>query len=230
VSCHDQGGARARPRWTESAPMACGDCHGSPPASHFPGPCNQCHAEADARGTALTPGPLHMNGRVDLGDGSGSCAACHGKNGDPWPRTNAHPAHEVPTLTRPVDCANCHPVPTDVLAPGHLDGTVQIAFGGRALDRGAQPTWSGGACASVACHGANLVDTPAVLPTWTDSSHSASACGACHGVPPSQHTPSTSCDRSSCHGTETFRNSDGSPAISVTGRALHIDGTIESGP
>ncbi|HEY2517425.1 MAG TPA: hypothetical protein VGI39_41415, partial [Polyangiaceae bacterium] len=78
VSCHDAGGARSKPAWSETTPMACSDCHGSPPASHFPGPCTNCHAEANAQGTALRGGPLHLNGTVDLGDGSGQCGACHG--------------------------------------------------------------------------------------------------------------------------------------------------------
>jgi predicted CxxxxCH...CXXCH cytochrome family protein len=228
VSCHDRGGARARPTWSDAAPMTCADCHGSPPASHFPGACNACHVEANAGGTALSGGRLHMNGRVDLGDGSGTCAACHGADGDPWPRTNAHPAHESPAVTAPVACASCHPVPSAVLDPGHLDGHAQVAFAGRAVDRGARPAWDGATCVSVACHGAGLVDPPAIVPAWTDSSHAASACGACHGIPPSQHTPSTSCDRSICHGSEIDRHADGSLSIATSGRALHIDGTIEA--
>src|SRR5262249_10265373 len=58
VSCHDQGGARPRPAWTETGPMKCGDCHGAPPARHYPGACSTCHAEASSDGTSLARGAL----------------------------------------------------------------------------------------------------------------------------------------------------------------------------
>jgi predicted CxxxxCH...CXXCH cytochrome family protein len=227
VYCHDQGGARPRPSWTDTKAMACGDCHGSPPAQHYPGPCNGCHAEANAAGTALTGGPLHLNGRVDLGDGSGTCGACHGIGDSPWPATAAHPSHQNPTLTAPLDCANCHPVPATVLDPVHLDGTVHVAFSELAVARGSQPTWNGTLCASVACHGANLADSVAA-PAWNDTTGAAAKCGACHGVPPTQHTPSTSCERSDCHGAEVAESAQGVPYITAAGKALHIDGIIES--
>jgi predicted CxxxxCH...CXXCH cytochrome family protein len=227
VSCHDQGGARARPRWNETVPMSCGDCHGSPPARHYPGACTTCHREANADGTALTPGPLHMNGKVDLGDGSGTCGACHGAGDDPWPRTAAHPRHETQAITTPIECTNCHVVPDSVLAPGHLDGVVRIAFSGRALARGALPAYDGSSCRDVACHGANLREPPAVVPSWMDTSGAASACGACHGAPPVNHTASTSCDRSTCHGTEVSRSVQGVLGITPSGENLHINGVVD---
>ncbi len=228
VSCHDQGGAKPRVTWTApSTPIGCGDCHSSPPSGHYPGPCTSCHAEANANGTALSGGPLHMNGKVDLGDGSGQCGACHGTGESPWPSTAAHAAHQSPTLTVPLACSNCHVVPAAILDPGHLDGTVTVAFSGLATARGATPTWDGNHCTNVACHGTNLAD-PAAVPAWTDSSGAQSKCGACHGVPPSQHTPSTSCDRSDCHGSEVMLDAHGEPLISASGRALHVDGIIES--
>ncbi len=229
VSCHDRGGARPRPVWSDKKPMGCNDCHTSPPAAHFPGACTSCHAEANTTGTALVKGPLHMNGLVDLGDGSGGCGACHGKGTDPWPRTAAHKKHETPTNARPVDCNNCHVVPTTLFAQGHLDGAAAIVFGGHAKDRGANPAWSGNSCSEVACHGAKLADAPAV-PLWTDTSGTASACTACHGIPPSQHTPSTSCELSGCHGTEVTRSLMGVPQITGTGRLLHVNGTIDLAP
>jgi predicted CxxxxCH...CXXCH cytochrome family protein len=227
VSCHDRGGARARPAWSETAPMGCSDCHGSPPQGHFPGPCTRCHAEGNATGTALLSGRLHMNGKVDLGDGSGQCGACHGSGDSPWPSTAAHPAHETPSLSAAVACASCHPVPSTVLEPTHLDGVVQVALSGLAVARGATPTWSGGACASVACHGAGLVDPPAVVPVWADASGAASRCGTCHPIPPTQHTPSTSCDRSDCHGGEVAENAQGVSFIAPGGKALHMNGIVD---
>ncbi len=226
VSCHNRGGSRPRPAWNDDMPMRCGDCHASPPANHFRGKCSTCHRESDATGASLVGGPLHMNGRVDVGDGSGKCGACHGQGDDPWPSTAAHASHHAPSLAAPIACTTCHAVPPAVVSAGHLDGIVQVALTGHALDRGASPTWNGQTCAEVACHGAKLVDPPSVIPSWTDASGAARACGACHGIPPTQHTASTSCDRSTCHGTEVDRSLTGL-AISETGKAIHIDGVIE---
>ncbi len=228
VACHDRGGARPRPRWSETGPMACGDCHGSPPRDHFPGPCTTCHREANAQGTALAAGALHMNGRVDLGDGSGRCGACHGSGDDPWPKTAAHAAHRDPTLTDPVACSDCHVVPTSLDSPGHMNGVVEVRFSGRAVARGAAPSWDGQACANVACHGAKMPDAPAVVPAWRDTSGAARACGACHGIPPSQHTASTSCDRAGCHGAEVTRDASGVLGISSSGRTLHVNGVFDN--
>jgi predicted CxxxxCH...CXXCH cytochrome family protein len=227
VSCHDRGGARPHPRWTESGPMQCGDCHSSPPASHFSGACTTCHRHANATGTELSAGMLHLNGKVDLGDGSGGCGACHGKGDDPWPSTGAHASHRTPLLASSVECSTCHAVPQTILAGGHMDGTVQVVFSGRAIARNAQAAWDGRACSEVACHGALLDDVPAVTPVWADTTGAARACGACHGIPPSQHTASTSCDRSTCHGSEIDRTFT-TLAVSATGKALHVNGVIDT--
>jgi predicted CxxxxCH...CXXCH cytochrome family protein len=228
VSCHQQGGSKPNVTWTGApGPVGCNDCHLSPPANHYTGPCTGCHAEANATGTALNPGPLHINGKVDLGDGSGQCGACHGSGDSPWPTTSAHPAHQNPVLTEPLACSNCHVVPDTVLDPVHLDGTVHVVFSGLATARGATPTWNGAACSNVSCHGALLAD-PAAVPTWSDTSGVQATCGACHGIPPSQHTPSASCDRADCHGSEVSLSTDGSPHISASGKTVHIDGIVES--
>jgi predicted CxxxxCH...CXXCH cytochrome family protein len=226
VTCHDSGGARPRPNWNDTKPVGCNDCHKSPPANHFPGSCTSCHAEANATGTALSGGPLHLDGRVELGNGSGLCGACHGSGTSPWPSTGAHLAHENSTLSSPVPCSSCHVVPTSILDSVHLDGTVHVDFSGLAVARGSSAAWNGASCTSVACHGANLADTPAVVPSWNDTSAAAAQCGACHGIPPSQHTTSTDCGRSGCHSGEVETTATGAPVITASGRALHINGVI----
>ncbi len=226
VSCHDRGGARPRPGWNDTTPITgCNDCHSSPPANHYAGPCTGCHIEANATGTALSGGPLHLNGKVDLGDGSGKCGACHGNtDDDPWPSDNAHPAHENPAISLPVACASCHVVPASIDAPGHLGAPVNVVFSGHARDRGAIPTWDGTSCRNVACHGANLADPPGV-PTWTDTSGQGAACNACHGAPPSDHTTALDCNRSICHGAEV--TAPPTLMITTSGLALHINGVID---
>jgi predicted CxxxxCH...CXXCH cytochrome family protein len=228
VTCHDSGGLRPKPTWSQTTPMGCNDCHLSPPPGHFSGSCTNCHAEANANGTALTGGPLHLDGRVELGNGNGTCGACHGTGSSPWPSTAAHPSHENPTISVPVACTSCHVVPASIFSPGHLNGVVDVQLSGLATARGSDPTWNGNSCTGVACHGANLPETPAVVPIWTDASGAAAKCGACHGIPPQVgHTPSTDCGRSDCHGSEVGETTAGLPFITTAGLALHIDGIIE---
>jgi predicted CxxxxCH...CXXCH cytochrome family protein len=118
-------------------------------------------------------------------------------------------------------------VPSSIFSPGHLNGVVNVRFAGLATARGAMPAWNGSACNGVACHGANLSNPPAVVPVWTDILGAAAKCGACHGIPPSDHTPATDCDRSDCHGGEVGETSTGVPFIATAGLALHIDGIVE---
>jgi predicted CxxxxCH...CXXCH cytochrome family protein len=165
---------------------------------------------------------------VDLGDGSGQCGACHGRGDDPWPSAGAHPAHKNPTLTVSIDCSNCHVVPAAIMDPTHLDGVVHVTFSSLALARNAIPTWDGTKCSSVACHGAQLPD-PTAPPVWNDTSGAAAACGACHGIPPSQHTSSAACDRGGCHGDEIVLTAQGLPLISDSGKTLHVNGAINYG-
>ena len=229
VACHDRGGARARPTWSVAVAMRCGDCHGAPPAAHYPGACDRCHFEVDSGGSKLSAKTLHMNGRVDLGDGSGACGACHGSGDDAWPKSAAHAAHAAPTVTTPTACSACHVVPGGVHEHGHLDGVAQIVFSGRAVDRGARATWDGRSCQDVACHGAELIDPPPVVPVWADGSGAARACDACHRLPPTGHTASGSCDRAECHGSEIVR-SGSILTISESGKRIHVNGMIEIRP
>jgi predicted CxxxxCH...CXXCH cytochrome family protein len=232
VTCHDRKGLRPRLAWSDPGPVGCNDCHSSPPAPHFAGPCTSCHREANASGTALTTASLHINGRVDVGDGSGKCGACHGQGDSPWPTTGAHAAHQNPKIAAPIACDACHVVPAAIAAAGHLDGKVTVTFSGAARARASRPTWNGTSCSSVACHGAKLGSGPAPTsdPVWNDTSGSASACGACHGIPPpEQHTPATSCDRSTCHGAVVTRATNGMPQIDPSRRSFHVDGVLDFG-
>jgi predicted CxxxxCH...CXXCH cytochrome family protein len=183
IACHDRGGARPKPSWSDSAPMTCNDCHGSPPPGHYAGACTSCHAEANAEGTALTGKTLHMNGRVDRGDGSGACGACHGKGDDPWPSTGAHAKHRAPTASRAVACETCHEMPDPARHPRGGGVTVKLAGGG---------VYASGTCTSVRCHGAGLIGTTDAMPRWNDPA--SGACGTCHALPPGPpHHPGTTC-------------------------------------
>jgi predicted CxxxxCH...CXXCH cytochrome family protein len=220
-ACHTRGGTMEEPSW-DATGLDCSSCHQSPPADHYPGTCDRCHAEASADGTALRAGALHLNGVVDLGDGSGTCAACHGSASDPAPATAAHPAHRAPRIAAPFDCAECHAVPSEVHDAGHLDGTVDVALGALARARGATPSYDGETCSGVACHGAGLAGGTHPSPRWRADTI-AGECGACHGTPPpAPHTENTDCGASLCHGGGVAPG----PRITELGRVTHVDGRI----
>ena len=156
-----------------------------------------------------------MNGAVVLGNGSGLCGACHGTGASPWPTTAAHPGHENPTITpahRPAravtPCRRRSPDPT------HLDGIVQVTFTG--------PRGRARRLARLERHLVHDRRVPRREPRGpgrrspygpTRRAHAAK-CGACHGIPPSQHTTSTSCNLSVCHGSEVAISAQGVPSIS----------------
>jgi predicted CxxxxCH...CXXCH cytochrome family protein len=227
AACHArEGGAKPRPAWTDKGPLTCSDCHSSPPPKHFAGACSGCHAEANATGTALTSPRLHVNAKVDLGDGSGKCGACHGKGDDPWPSTGAHAKHRSPASAASVECATCHTVPT-AFGPGTghpRGGAATVKLAGLALARNAPATFANGTCQNVYCHGQNLEGTTARMPAWNDATGAEAKCGSCHGLPPSApHISNPKCDL--CHGTVDMTAAG--PTISPSKRALHIDGNVD---
>ena len=164
------------------------------------------------------------------GDAS-SCTTCHGdpSRPEPTPLLNAAPpttasggapgAHQAHLhagpFAGPLACTECHVVPTSA---AHSNGRVEVTFGALGSTGGASPTYAGGSCSSVYCHGATL-GGGAPAPTWTGTV----ACGSCHGAPPASHAAtSTSC--ATCHpGTV---KPDGT--IDVAG-GLHVNGKVDVG-
>ena len=221
TACHaGPGAARPAPAWSETTKMTCADCHGAPPTPHLAGPCSNCHREANATGTALTATKLHLDGKVELGDGSGGCGACHGHGDDPWPTTGAHAAHEAPKTAVKVECTTCHAVPN--AGEPHPLGTPKatVRLLGLAAKGGLAPTYepTTGTCANVYCHALRGAATP--TPTWTGA---AVTCTSCHGIPPSApHTTATSCGTTTCHA-----GSIESGVLTPAGVAHHVDGTID---
>jgi predicted CxxxxCH...CXXCH cytochrome family protein len=130
-----------------------------------------------------------------------TCTRCHGdaRNGNAAPPASlrgatastergvgAHQAHLTGgPLRGAIACADCHTVPTAVSSPGHMNGTVDVAFGALASAQGATPVWNAGqaSCATVYCHGATLPGGANTTPLWAGGATQA-ACGSCHGVPP----------------------------------------------
>ena len=137
----------------------------------------------------------------------------------------AHRAHlsVAPPWHRQVDCSDCHAVPADVDAPGHIDGdgVAEVTF---AMIAGAGAAWTGTTC-TTACHGSAAVGGAQPAPLWTRVDGSQSTCGSCHGTPPpAPHPPSAATACATCHptmeeGSALFRDP-----------ASHINGIVEATP
>lgn len=237
VECHTQKGKHQNPVWAKDKNFTCNDCHSSPPANHFSGPCSKCHPGVNDTGTAMLDTTFHINGVIDLGrDGSRRCGMCHGVTddpNDPWPASGAHPVHHGSTLSAALPCTSCHMVPMNVTDKGHFDqGPIPvITFGGLATARGAKPTFdpTTKTCRNVACHGAELAASADYAPVWRDAKPGAAVCGSCHLVPPSApHTADTGCQATICHGSEISQWPAG-PRLSTTGVARHVNGKLDFG-
>jgi predicted CxxxxCH...CXXCH cytochrome family protein len=226
VYCH----GAAQPTW-QGGSAPCGSCHGVPPPTHARAQCAECHPRVtDAAGNVIASA-LHVDGKVSLGDDSGTCLACHPNPG------GAHASHTraAHRLAPPIACSECHALPQTVTSAGHIDHAgPAIVFppssGPIARADSAQPAWSGATCAGVYCHGggAKLAGdaSPGIVrtPSWTPGSGAAD-CGACHGIPPTTapHAPSmTLAACTTCHPTTI----DATGAF-VTG-GTHLDGKVDA--
>jgi predicted CxxxxCH...CXXCH cytochrome family protein len=229
VGCHARGGLHEQPSFHEVLSLRCDGCHRSPPRDHYPGTCDTCHVEMGASANSLTPGALHLNGRVDVGNGDGTCGSCHGGDGDPWPRDDLHRAHGASSWTAPIACNSCHVVPAQLHADGHLNGTVDVQLSGRAVHDAATPSFDAATkrCTNVACH-AGALSAPAPDPVWI-APDATFTCTGCHRVPPAPpHIQQPTCGGSLCHDDE-VRAAAPSFGITEAGRGRHIDGVVQAG-
>lgn len=236
VYCHGAsltGGTLNEPNWTrvDGSQKECGTCHGAPPpAPHPPATdCGTCHPSMQAGTNTFLDPSRHIDGVVDLGDGT-NCVTCHGSDTNSAPpkdlagnteRTargvGAHRQHVgAADWRRTLSCSNCHVVPSQQDSPGHIDGDniAEVPFDGlnpvASFDRAAVT------CDNLYCHGNGKGSNGSV--SWTSTA--AMECGSCHGnPPPAPHTAATDCGQ--CHqsmlaGTTQFRDS-----------SRHIDGVLD---
>jgi predicted CxxxxCH...CXXCH cytochrome family protein len=224
-SCHgDQ-----RMTWTETSTSIaeCARCHGAPPPSHASDRCTLCHGGAFDRAGRMRP-ELHLDGLLTVGR---ACNDCHDDRltpsllGDP----GAHEIHLSEGSYRPpLVCADCHEVPDDVNAAGHIDSDLpaEVLVDGR---------WDTIArrCADVACHGATLDGGQVVTRAWSASD--GAECGDCHGLPPrtmrdgtALHVESGPGTCGACHRTrDRFPITTPQNLISAEGLTAHINGCID---
>jgi predicted CxxxxCH...CXXCH cytochrome family protein len=232
--CHRE----AQPRWTEprSSSEACGSCHGLPPPAPHPqkDDCVRCHGSVvDANRQFIRP-ELHVNGTIDT---TLTCHACHGSPDSSAPpvdlagntdRSNLGVGAHQPHLaggqsSRPLECGECHSVPSAVSDPGHIDQTphAEVTFTGVAKTNAASPVWDREAkvCKGAWCHGP---DEPAssLSPEWTTTSGPL-GCTGCHGKPPPPPHPQL--DRCSlCHAAVIAADN-----ATIQDRSLHVNGAID---
>jgi predicted CxxxxCH...CXXCH cytochrome family protein len=244
--CHGAtlgGGTNKAPLWTrlDGTQDACGTCHGNPPpAPHVQSSrCGLCHTQTALPDGGIANPALHADGTVQV-ETQQACNACHGSaaNAAPPLDTNgasgttrktvgAHQAHVVAPsgLSKPLDCAECHLVPTDELSAGHVDASpAELIFGSLAKTGGLTPAWdsAGATCSATWCHGAGLKGGSATAPLWTKVDGTQDTCGSCHGFPPpAPHVAAKPQHCWLCHPATV----DDTSAIKAP--AKHVNGTID---
>ena len=245
-----------QPKWTQvdGTFKSCGQaCHSTPPGPPHPPntACQQCHGDVIASFDVATQtatwkdATRHIDGVVDAPPLA--CTTCHGdaNAGNPAPpkgpagemlTTNAtvgaHAQHlAASTWHRPVQCADCHVVPTQNL---HANGQLDLAFAGPAIANAAAPSFDAQAltCTGAWCHGAQM-DPPAngqplaTIPLWTQVDGTFSSCGqSCHTTPPGgSHPTSTACQI--CHGTVIASFDVPSKTAVWQAPSLHVNGSVD---
>jgi len=161
--------------------------------------CTRCHGGTDN----LTGAPPH-----DL----------RGNTDPSVPSVGRHSAHMAAGMA----CVSCHPARPELSTPGHMDGKVDVVFGGIAVAGGAAPVFDAQSvtCSNVYCHGATL-DAGGARPqlVWTGTLGTP-RCAQCHGAPPpAPHPQVTQC--ASCHPATV--NADGS----LVPGGKHLNGQID---
>jgi predicted CxxxxCH...CXXCH cytochrome family protein len=233
VYCH----LDAKPTWTAPRADACGSCHGVPPAAPHPQSkeCYACHGETVDKSGNVIDLQKHIDGKVQV---SQTCHSCHGTEESPAPPRDlegntdaskpgvgAHQKHLAGgAKSRPVECAECHVVPTNVTDPGHLDDSkgAEVVFAGIAKTDKRNPTFDPATlrCSDSWCHAPQPDKKPAASPRWTGEDGDAT-CTTCHGKPPpAPHVQMSNC--SFCHGDVAGDKED-----TIKNRALHVDGKVE---
>ncbi len=203
------------PGWLYAAERASTDFHGGYLRSkHWDlGTCKGCHGD-DLKGGSSKRSCLgcHEKGVLD------SCSSCHGSGESAappsdlsWKLSHADPgvgAHRIHLASRdwwaPVECKDCHKVPTSVWDAGHLfddettkasDARAELVFGARARLLGVTPSYdrAKGVCVSY-CHGSAFEPIgQGSRPAWTSTG--SAQCGSCHLVPAVAGGP----DCTTCH-------------------------------
>lgn len=232
--CHGVGTSTTSPAWT-SGPLGCDGCHGTPP----PAPhtvidqCFACHPNALPEG-GFVDETLHVDGLVQV-EMTNDCTACHGSGDEPAPPRDlagnlstsspgvgAHRAHvQANGRTRTTACTDCHLVPAQTVAAGHVNGAVELAFSAFASSYGVTATYDGASCRNY-CHSVGRIYDPQggkVSPPWITSLDPVARCAMCHDLPPAAPHP----DNGGCPGCHS--NIDG--YLEFADPSTHVNGLVD---
>ena len=173
-------------------------------------------------GTLLVAGMLAacLEVRDDEADAGGDgCTMCHELD----VTSHGHAVHRSDAGTWGgvgLSCDDCHVIPTEWFAEGHLNATVEVVFadGGLATAGGAEPSYDGARCSGVYCHGGTLTGGVNTEPEWRDTDPV--MCGDCHGIPPLDPHPDNS-ECATCHADAYL---DGG-----LDTAVHLNGAVDFG-
>jgi predicted CxxxxCH...CXXCH cytochrome family protein len=189
--------------------VSCNACHTSKSWSTWQTNCTFCHGTrvtsySSANLSSAAP-PVGTQGTTATTDVAVGAHAKHLAGG---------------TIGSAVACSACHTVPTNL---SHVNGTPVVTITGLGA-QGTTASWNdtAGTC-STYCHGATLLGGTRTAPSWVGGS-SQTACGSCHGSPPSsgKHSNRNHVNRDcgDCH--------PGYTRTSVN-RSTHINGSRQVG-
>jgi len=268
VSCYSCHLAYPHTIFNETAPPYSKGHAGFLASKGYPfGDCRSCHGATYAGGSRVDVSCMGSGCHVDRNGAPKSpeaCNTCHGDFSAPAndqisyapPRgvrgetvtsyrgVGAHQKHlKGGTISSVTACAECHRIPSTLLATGHIDSNLpaEVFFGGPLARVSSaitpNPAFNSQtlACSNTFCHGNfrlrkatspyQLFYTDSVMVganktvAWTGGAADA-ACGTCHGLPPAGHIASALTSCWTCH-----------PAVmDFTGQIIdktkHINGKI----
>lgn len=200
---------------------SCFDCHTS---TSGPEACNVCHGFT---GDTIYK-PMYLGNTDSLGDGY-------------------HKSHLMDsTISKPVECIECHTIPTNVFESNHIDlsSSAEINFGELASSGSVNPNYFDKTCENTYCHGnfvflKNNIPLPQFQYIFTsdtmkgnnstmkwDEPNPETTCGpSCHNLPPIGHLPfqfPTTCFY--CHSNVLSVSGD-----VITNKSKHINGKSDFG-
>ncbi len=190
---------------------ACQQCHGADYAGGtVESSCLTCHENSPEDCVVCHGGSDNLTGAPPEDLAGNTAVSARG--------VGQHTKHLTESsLSAAIDCQSCHVVPSTLNASGHLDSTQpsELTFDGLSITGGVSPLWDDNnlSCADSYCHGNwNLAKSESGLsfiysednmsgnnesPDWTDNT--GTACGSCHGLPPTGHLPFALDACANCH-------------------------------
>jgi predicted CxxxxCH...CXXCH cytochrome family protein len=221
-SCHGQDYSQVK------IDNSCLTCHTNPDG---PESCNTCHGTfaGDVTDLRNVAPPAGLNNETDPA----------------LPAVGAHQAHLGYFASAEMICQECHTVPENMAAAGHIDadGEADVVFQGvlavTVTEGGARqpaPAYSHATnnCANAYCHGNwgllksastrsfiyadSIITGNSATPVWTDPN--TAACGTCHDLPPKGHNPFALDACTNCHGSVVDANGE------IIDNSKHINGKV----